>query len=250
VAASAPASTTPPCLQPVRTGLLTGRIVLSLCPVTPARRPLARPEGRPSQSSSDPGHSSGPPGAHISDGISGFSGTSSIRLRRLTSWTRMPRSERCPSVVRGTGRSALSRRRSPRQHRGPRVGYGRVGGGSAVAALGIRGGVRSPVPVGVTVRPDPAPVYPRPREADAPAWRPLRPGIHRRAGTVLGHGPRPSGTGDTTHSSEPPSWTGRWSSPRGDRWWRVWSCRDHIDGLTGLRGFGRRGGDEGSLRAS
>ena len=31
--------------------------------------------------------------------------------------------------------------------------------------------------------------------ADASARRPLRPGVHRRAGTVLGHGPRPSGTG-------------------------------------------------------
>ena len=26
------------------------------------------------------------------------------------------------------------------------------------------------------------------------------------------------------HCPEPPSWTGRWFSPRGDRWWRVWSC--------------------------
>jgi hypothetical protein len=31
-----------------------------------------------------------------------------------------------------------------------------------VAALAIRGGVGSPMPVGVTVRPDPAPVYPQP----------------------------------------------------------------------------------------
>jgi hypothetical protein len=31
--------------------------------------------------------------------------------------------------------------------------------------------------------------------SDAPAWRPLCPGIHRRAGPMLGHGPRPSGTG-------------------------------------------------------
>jgi hypothetical protein len=36
------------------------------------------------------------------------------------------------------------------------------------------------------------------------------------------------------------SWTGRWFSPRGDRWWRVWACPDHIEGLTGLREFGRQ----------
>ena len=42
-----------------------------------------------------------------------------------------------------------------------------------------------------------------------------------------------------THCHETPSWTGRWFSPKGDRWWRVWSCADRIDGLTGLREFGR-----------
>jgi hypothetical protein len=44
--------------------------------------------------------------------------------------------------------------------------------------------------------------------------------------------------GQATHCAETPSWTGRWFSPRGDRWWRVWSCPDHIEGLTGLREFG------------
>ena len=34
-----------------------------------------------------------------------------------------------------------------------------------------------------------------------------------------------------------PRGPGGWFSPRGDRWWRVWSCPDHIEGLTGLRGF-------------
>jgi hypothetical protein len=43
-----------------------------------------------------------------------------------------------------------------------------------------------------------------------------------------------------THCQEVPSWTGRWFSPRGDRWWRVWACPEHLDGLTGLREFGRR----------
>ena len=43
-----------------------------------------------------------------------------------------------------------------------------------------------------------------------------------------------------THCREAPSWTGRWFSPRGDRWWRVWACPDHLEGLTGLREIGRR----------
>ena len=41
-----------------------------------------------------------------------------------------------------------------------------------------------------------------------------------------------------THCTEPPSWTGRWFTPKGDRWFRVWACPDHTDGLTGLRQFG------------
>ena len=43
-----------------------------------------------------------------------------------------------------------------------------------------------------------------------------------------------------THCPEAPAWTGRWRSPRGDRWWQVWACPEHLDGLTGLREFGRR----------
>jgi hypothetical protein len=47
--------------------------------------------------------------------------------------------------------------------------------------------------------------------------------------------------GQATHLAETPSWTGRWLSPRGDgRSWRVWSCPDHIEGLTAVREFGRR----------
>lgn len=45
----------------------------------------------------------------------------------------------------------------------------------------------------------------------------------------------------STHCLEQPNFTGRWHSPRGDgRWWRVWSCPDHLEGLTGVREFGRR----------
>jgi hypothetical protein len=43
-----------------------------------------------------------------------------------------------------------------------------------------------------------------------------------------------------THCPEAPAWTGRWRSPRGDRWWIVWACPDHLEGLTGLRQFGVR----------
>ena len=46
--------------------------------------------------------------------------------------------------------------------------------------------------------------------------------------------------GQATHCSETPSWTGRWFAPSGKRWWRVWSCEAHLDGLTGLRQFGAR----------
>ena len=41
-----------------------------------------------------------------------------------------------------------------------------------------------------------------------------------------------------THCHERPSWTGRWFTPKGDRWFRVWACPDHLEGLTGLRQFG------------
>ena len=41
------------------------------------------------------------------------------------------------------------------------------------------------------------------------------------------------------HCPGAPSWTGRWFSPKDDRWWRVWACDGHTDGLTGLRQFGR-----------
>ena len=42
-----------------------------------------------------------------------------------------------------------------------------------------------------------------------------------------------------THCAEAPTWTGRWFSPRGDRWWGVlWACEEHLDGLTGLRQYG------------
>jgi hypothetical protein len=42
-----------------------------------------------------------------------------------------------------------------------------------------------------------------------------------------------------THWREEASWTGRWFSPSGDRWCRV-GGPDHLDGLIGLREFGRR----------
>lgn len=52
---------------------------------------------------------------------------------------------------------------------------------------------------------------------------------------VHGHG------GQATHCREEPTHTGRWYSPRdGGTSWRVWSCGYHVEGLTGLREFGRR----------
>jgi hypothetical protein len=48
------------------------------------------------------------------------------------------------------------------------------------------------------------------------------------------------GTMQADHCSERPNWTGRWFSPNGNRWWRVWSCPYHLDGLAGPRQFGGR----------
>lgn len=45
----------------------------------------------------------------------------------------------------------------------------------------------------------------------------------------------------STHCAETPTYSGRWHSPQGDeQWWRVWSCTDHVGGLTAVREFGRR----------
>ena len=46
--------------------------------------------------------------------------------------------------------------------------------------------------------------------------------------------------GQATHCAEEPAYTGRWFAPSGKQWWRVWACADHLEGLTGLREFGRR----------
>lgn len=35
-----------------------------------------------------------------------------------------------------------------------------------------------------------------------------------------------------THCRQEPSWTGRWCTPFGCRWFRLCSCADHLDGLT------------------
>jgi hypothetical protein len=42
------------------------------------------------------------------------------------------------------------------------------------------------------------------------------------------------------HCAELPEYTGRWFTPKGDRWFRVWASPDHLDGLTGIRQFGGR----------
>ena len=42
-----------------------------------------------------------------------------------------------------------------------------------------------------------------------------------------------------THCTETLRWSGRWRSQQGDRRFQVWACADHLQGLTGLREFGR-----------
>jgi hypothetical protein len=44
----------------------------------------------------------------------------------------------------------------------------------------------------------------------------------------------------STHCAGRPTWTGRYFTPKGDRRFRVWACPKHLEGLTGLREFGRR----------
>src|SRR5580704_7043309 len=39
-----------------------------------------------------------------------------------------------------------------------------------------------------------------------------------------------SHTMQATHCREPANWTGRWFTPKSDRWWRVWACERHLDG--------------------
>jgi hypothetical protein len=42
--------------------------------------------------------------------------------------------------------------------------------------------------------------------------------------------------GQAAHCHETPSWTERWFSPSGDRWWIVWACPDHLEGAHGGSG--------------
>ena len=51
------------------------------------------------------------------------------------------------------------------------------------------------------------------------ARRPM-PRLHRPTGTLLADGLQPPDASDSLRAI--PTWTGRWFSPRGDRWWRVW----------------------------
>ena len=48
------------------------------------------------------------------------------------------------------------------------------------------------------------------------------------------------GTMQADHYAEAAVVDGAVALPAGDRWWRVWSCRDHLDGLTGCREYGLR----------
>jgi hypothetical protein len=67
-------------------------------------------------------------------------------------------------------------------------------------------------------------------DAPSPRRRPSR--FRCRTWTVLAPGLQ------ATRCQQTPTWTGRWFSPKGDRWSRVWACPDHCEGLTRLRQFG------------
>ena len=95
------------------------------------------------------------------------------------------------------------------------------------------------MPVGVTVRPDPAPVYPRPVDS-MPQPGDRHPGFVAEPGEcwALVH----SKQLQATHCREEPTYTGRCYCPRDDgTYWPVWSCPEHLGGLTGIKEFGFRG---------
>lgn len=99
---------------------------------------------------------------------------------------------------------------------------------------GVRWVVAGPAPsclgggAATSVRP------PSLRDPHAPARRPP-PGLHRRADAVLGNGLRRHDAGRPLPGAA--ELDGAVVQPQGRRSWRVWSCHDHLAGLTGLRGF-------------
>ena len=79
---------------------------------------------------------------------------------------------------------------------------------------------------------------PSPREPDARARRPMprlhRPDLTGAGGWSTADRCKPRTAARRRHG------LGAGSRRKGDRWWRVWACPDHLEGLTGLREFGRR----------
>ena len=87
-------------------------------------------------------------------------------------------------------------------------------------------------PLRVAVRRTLAPVDPMPKPGDpAPALSPSR----AAAGpwSIASNSRRPTAVRSRYGRADG-------SRARGDRWFRVWSCPDHLKGLTGLRQFGSR----------
>ena len=66
----------------------------------------------------------------------------------------------------------------------------------------------------------------------------VSPRLCRRGRPMLGDGLRPQPPGDSLRRAA--GVDGRWRSPKGDRWLVVWACPDHLNGVTGLREFGRQ----------
>ena len=74
-----------------------------------------------------------------------------------------------------------------------------------------------------------------PHESDSRVRRPFSP-FRRPAWPLLADGVLPPAPSHALPRGAVVD--GRWFTPDGDRWWRLWSCADHIEGLTGWASSG------------
>ena len=111
-----------------------------------------------------------------------------------------------------------------------------------ISAIGTTAKPTDPVSSPAHTSPSGLGCGPRPpsgRDSNARARRRL-PRLHRRGLPVLSDGVRPQLPGDPLRRAA--GMDGTLALAAGRRWWVVWVCPDHLDGLTRLREFGRRQG--------